>query len=159
MDTLPIIIAIIVFLILLVLIAYSDEINTFMERKLDEASTYATEIQLLLGALLGAIFTELWRAASVMDWLKIAIYVAVMLLTILAILDVRARSVARQRGLDSQYTRNLTALFEDSVRRVLKEDRKGIKKEIKEALKEDREERERIIVPPIKKTKKGKTKQ
>lgn len=155
MDTTTIIILAVLGLIILLLTIFENQINYFMENKLlPKATIYATEVQAFLFALLGAIFTELWRAVSMLDWFKILICVVITILIVIFILDIRSRSTYRQRWLDSQSTKNLTALIEGSLRRVLREDNQRTKKAIKEALREDRNERRKIVVSQIKSSKK-----
>jgi hypothetical protein len=151
MDTTSILILLASILGFLLFLLYSDEINGFIERKLDQATKYATEIQILLATVLGVILTQLVGAVLILNLVKIVIFGGIMVLIILFIFDIRRRDKDRQQLMDSQYTKNLTTLIEGSLRRVLKEERKQIKKEIKQAFREDRKQRQ------IKKSENAKT--
>jgi len=134
-------------IVFLLFSAYSDTIDGFIEKKLDQAARYATEVQILLGTLLGIILVELGRAVSTLDFVRIVLLSGGLILVILFIFDMRRRDKYRQQLMDSQHTKNLTALIRDVVRN-----------EIKQAFREDRKERRKIVVSPIKNSKKGKTK-
>jgi hypothetical protein len=122
-DILSVVMLIVFLLGLLFLVLYSSQIEAFIERKLNQAAKYATEVQAFLFTLLGVVITEFGRAIAVWDGGKIVIFVAVMVLIILAVWDIRKRSEIRRHYLGSQFTKNLTTSIKDAVKEALKEDR------------------------------------
>jgi uncharacterized membrane protein YfbV (UPF0208 family) len=132
-DPISIIIITVLILILVLLAAYSDQINDFIENRVNRATRYAKEIQALLCTFLGAILTELWEALTMADWFKVMIFALIVFFIIVAIWDIGERSKYRERWLDSQYMRNLTALIKDAVKDVVKD-------AVKQTLREERKE-------------------
>jgi uncharacterized membrane protein len=145
MDTTSTILFLAVTLGVLLVVAYLDKIDRIMEKILFHRTTvYTTELQALLLIALTAVFAQLGRALSVLDWTSSLSFALIAVVIIVFILYVRHKSDYRQRWMNAQSMRNFASLIKSAVKEALKEDREesiaSMKDAFKQALKEDRKE-------------------
>jgi hypothetical protein len=124
----------------LLVIAYFDKIDHFMERTLSHKSLlHGMDLRDILLVILSLIFAGLGSALFVLkDWAISLSFALMAVVIIVLIMNLRHKSESMQP------TQNLSMLIKSAAKEVLKEDREeniaSLKDAFKKALKEDREE-------------------